>query len=204
MLVFLLLDDGKRVIEYFKTEKMRSNVDKKQYRVVAGFSDKQAAANKLSKVNIFITDFLEYCHTKFIVQGKGTIAQQKFVRRMLLNYNPDNLFENDPKPGEETSYVMNKGYKFALCLRKKGGSEDAKLHKDNILKFVALHELAHLGNITYGHDDSFWDGFRFLLLEAYKAKLYVPVDYKKENTQYCGMEVYENPLCDVKPELCTD
>ena len=46
-----------------------------------------------------------------------------------------------------------------LCLRDK---QTKKLHSDEILMFVALHELSHMGNDTWGHDTKFWKTFKFV------------------------------------------
>jgi hypothetical protein len=53
--------------------------------------------------------------------------------------------------------------------------------------------MGHITTESIGHDKTFWDNFKFLLQEAVKAKLYIPIDYKKENTDYCGMTISDNP-----------
>ncbi|HAF76958.1 MAG TPA: hypothetical protein DCG42_06505 [Maribacter sp.] len=63
--------------------------------------------------------------------------------------------------------------------------------------FVALHELAHIASKSIGHTKEFWDNFKFILQNAVKIKIYNPVDYKKENKNYCGMKITDNPLYDL-------
>ncbi|GAQ90973.1 hypothetical protein KFL_007080110 [Klebsormidium nitens] len=46
--------------------------------------------------------------------------------------------------------------------------------------FVALHELAHIANVSWGHDQSFWDTFRDLLRLAVRAKIYKRRNYRND------------------------
>lgn len=188
--VVLYINDHK--YEYMTTEKM-SRLDQRLYKVVGSFEDNHAAADRLAEMHKFIVDFLRYIKNKFIVAQQGTTRQREFVSRILTNYNPDVIFENDPGPGEETSFVTNKGEQFGICLREKVGSARKKIHDINILKFVMLHELSHLGTLTYGHNIEFWSSFKFVLIQAAESGLYNPVDYSKEEINYCGLDVQFNP-----------
>ena len=38
--------------------------------------------------------------------------------------------------------------------------------------FVAIHELAHIASETIGHNDEFWNNFKFLLDNAVEIKIY--------------------------------
>ena len=129
---------------------------------------------------------------KYIIQKKGQINEIEFVTRMLNNYNPDNILENDPLPGEDTSYVVNKGDEFGICLRNKS-DDPGKIHDIDIIKFVVLHELTHLGNKSYGHEYDFWAFFKFVLVNAKEANLYNPVNYKFMPVNYCGLEITFSP-----------
>ena len=59
--------------------------------------------------------------------------------------------------------------------------------------FVALHELSHIATESIGHNKEFWDNFKFILKEAQEAGLYKMVDYSKDNKEYCGMTITDNP-----------
>ena len=96
-----------------------------------------------------------------------------------------------------TAYSENKGEKIALCLNKKKKTGDKQLIDLNTLTFVALHELAHVGTKSEGHKPEFWNNFKFLLEEASSIGIYEPIDYKKENTSYCGDTLTDNPLFDL-------
>ena len=58
-------------------------------------------------------------------------------------------------------------------------SRDGKLVDINVLTFVCIHELSHIGNETIGHDDAFWEFFKELLIEAINIGVYIKYDYKK-------------------------
>lgn len=196
LIVLLILNmNHDKIYDYFTSYSTMADYDKRAYKVAGGFSDNAAAANKLAKLHEFIINYLRYVKKKIIIHNNGTLTQKRFFMRVLKNYNPDNIFENNPKPGEETSFVANKGEEFGICLRKKGQFKN-QIHEMSILKFVILHELTHLGCISYGHDSEFWTSFKMVLTEAVKSGLYTPIDYSEKTINYCGLEVTSNPYCD--------
>jgi hypothetical protein len=113
------------------------------------------------------------------------------VKRLVSKFNPDKIVETLPT-SEYTAYSENKGKKIAFCLNKKK-ENNKNLIDENTLMFVAIHEMSHVATVSIGHNTEFWDNFKFLLKEADKAKLYKPINYKKENEEYCGMTITDNP-----------
>jgi len=67
----------------------------------------------------------------------------------------------------------------------------------NTLSFVAIHELGHLMTESIGHKSEFWNNFKFLLENAVTIHVYDPVDYKKQEEEYCGMTIDDSPLYDM-------
>jgi hypothetical protein len=51
---------------------------------------------------------------------------------------------------------------------------------------------------TIGHKQDFWQNFKFLLENAKESNIYIPVDYKKQSTEYCGLTINDNPYYDLK------
>lgn len=178
--------------EYFTSSFVESDTDKRKYKVINSFHDKDDAANTMSEINKFIFAYLKYVRNKFVIKKQGTITEINFVKRMLKNYNPDTIFENNPKNGEDTSFVVNKGKKFGICLRGKKTNK-GKIHDMNTIKFVILHELSHLGTISYGHKYEFWSFFKFNIIQAYEAGLYYPVNYMNNPINYCGLDIIYSP-----------
>ncbi len=117
------------------------------------------------------------------------------VNRLVKNFNPTTIKETLPT-SEYTAYSENKGEKLAFCLNKKKGDND-NLIGQNTLTFVAIHELAHIMSATVGHNDEFWNNFKFLLDNAVEMGVYKPIDYKKDPEGYCGMDITDNPYYDL-------
>lgn len=124
-------------------------------------------------------------------------ALARMADYLLDNYNPDVFYENRPNGGAETSYTINKGAAMYICLR--DARDPTKLVDRDLLKFVLLHEMAHIANYSgWGHDEQFWTVFKWLLHEAQSAGVYTPVDYARTPQDYCGLLVYYQPLFDKK------
>ena len=130
---------------------------------------------------------VEHLHEKY--------PDQENVVRLKRNFNPKKIIETLPT-SEYTAYSENKGEKIAFCLNKTNENNN-HLIDGNTLMFVALHELSHLASKTVGHNDEFWGNFKFILVESEKIGIYTPVDYKKNNTVYCGMDIKDNPYYDM-------
>jgi hypothetical protein len=192
IIIFLYFCFKNDVREYFTSSFVVSSIDKRIYKVAGGFKNKNKAADKMAEINSFIVVFLKYMRNKFLIRNEGTRRERGFAERMLQNYNPDTIFENNPLPGEDTSFVVNKGDKFGICLREKVMNR-GNIHDMNTLKFVILHELSHLGCLLYGHGYEFWSFFRFNLIQATEAGIYTPINYKYQPINYCGLPVRFNP-----------
>ena len=163
-----------------------STVDGKKY-CVRERKNVTKASNLLART----TEKLEY-----LVENLGQrYPDRDNVKRMVENFNPTTIKETLPT-SEYTAYSENKGEKLAFCLNKKK-SNNENLIDPNTLSFVAFHELAHIMTESVGHTDEFWQNFKFLLEHAVELKLYTPVDYKKEPENYCGMDITDNPYCDL-------
>ena len=197
IVILILYQYKNKVNEYFTMDYIKSTYDLRYYKVNTTFSDKYEAANMLAKLHEFMIRFIKFIKIKFVIKKQGTPYQIAFFNRVLYNYNIDNIFENTPSPGSETSFVTDKGVEFGICLRQKEIYGD-KIHDIQILQFVMLHELTHLGCISYGHDKEFWDSFAMVLKNAVESGLYEPVDYKKNNVNYCGVTVSNNPYYEKK------
>jgi hypothetical protein len=90
-----------------------------------------------------------------------------------------------------SSYTINKGELMAFCLRHK--TKDRKFHNIQTLMFVLIHELAHVMSVSEGHNAEFMVNFKFILKEAAKSGVYIPVDYSYNPMKYCGVKVTHNP-----------
>ena len=173
-----------------------SYIDGNNYKIHPAHINKVGASNTLAIINNKINEIVlclkdVYLKDVCIKDSK----KQKIIDNISSRYNPNNLIENSPlNIKKETSYVVDKGSIFALCLREKKYKN--KLHDINLLLFVTLHELSHLAIEGLGHDFEFWSTFKFILSFCRNQKLYFSVDYKKYPQMYCGLLVDYNPLFD--------
>ena len=116
------------------------------------------------------------------------------TKRLTEGFDPKKVNETLPT-SELTAYSENKGEKLAFCLyQSKNGS---KLIDINTLSFVSLHELSHIATESVGHNQDFWQNFKWILQNAKEAGIYSPVDYKKYPQEYCGMTINDNPYYDL-------
>jgi WLM domain len=162
-----------------------SEVDGNRYCVRDRIMNKESV-DLLAKVTNNMTRLVDYM--------KVTYPNNSSVKFLVSNYRPNKINETLPT-SELTAYSENKGEKIAFCLNKT--KDGKKLIDLNTLTFVAIHELAHLMTTSIGHKQDFWMNFKFLLENAKKIKIYNPVDYKKNNQPYCGMNISDNPLFDM-------
>ena len=116
---------------------------------------------------------------------------QDDLTRLQQRFNPDNLSESTPDK-KYTSYSVNKGEKIVFCLRSK--DERETLVRENIMMFVALHELSHVMTKSVGHTEEFWNNFRFLLKVAINQGLYQNINYNDTPKDYCGTTITDTPL----------
>jgi hypothetical protein len=131
---------------------------------------------------------------KIVLYMKKNHPNDERVIRLVNGFNPKKINETLPT-SELTAYTENKGEKLAFCLNTtKDGN---KLIDINTLTFVAFHELSHIMTKSIGHNQDFWQNFKFLLQNAKTSGIYTPIDYKKNPKKYCGMTIHDNPYYDL-------
>jgi predicted metal-dependent hydrolase len=101
-----------------------------------------------------------------------------------------NIYETEPG-SNLTSYSVNKGEELSVCLKSK---TDNKLHDINLLMYVVIHEMAHMGCPEIGHGDLFKKVFKFFAEESVKIGIYKYVNYNKYPVEYCGMNLQSTIL----------
>ena len=173
--------------DYFQLKCIVSTVNGKKY-CVRDRRELNKAADLLAKTTDNLNSLVAYL--------KDNHEDKENVSRLVKNYNPKKIMEILPT-SEFTAYSENKGEKIAFCLNKESKDDvNGKLIDLNTLMFVALHELSHLATKSIGHTDEFWSNFKFILQESVKINIYDPEDYKNTETNYCGMEINDNPFYD--------
>jgi hypothetical protein len=166
---------------------VKSTVDGQTYRV-RDMADKQQAADLLAKVRARMK--------KIYIHLQSTFPDKPQVKRLLQRFeaNPDRILESTPD-AEHTSYSVNKGERVHLCLRQRQGGDET-LVNENVMVFVALHEMAHMITDEIGHPPEFWNNFGWLLKEAEKIGAYQYQDFKSHPVRYCGTSITDQPRYD--------
>jgi hypothetical protein len=168
-----------------------STVDGRTYRV-RDMADKQEAADLLARVRIRINKLYLFAREKF--------PNKPQVQQWVNNFKPDaQRFTEATPDAEHTSYSVNKGEKIYLCLRQREGSNE-QLVDENVMTFVALHEMAHVITPTVGHGPDFWNNFGWLLKQAEQAGIYHYQDFKAQPVSYCGLHITDSPAYDPKKD----
>eukprot|EP00798_Chlamydomonas_sp_ICE-L_P026621 gene26621-biopygen3031 len=152
-----------------------SDVDGREY-LMRRLPDRQNAANLMARINSNLNKLVQHLVAKY--------PKNPVMRQLYDNYNPDALSEGGTELGY-TSYSVNKGEKIVLCLRQR----DHELVEENILMYVAIHELGHLATDEVGHTPKFWSNFKWNLGEAMSIGLYTKVDFDNEPQKYCGINI---------------
>lgn len=164
-----------------------STVDNRTYRV-RDMSDKQEAADLLARVRAKISRLYGIVKDKF--------PDKPQVKQWVRNFVPDpSRFLEATPDAEHTSYSVNKGEKIHLCLRQREGNNE-KLVDENVMVFVAIHEMAHAVTSSIGHGPDFWNNFAWLLKQAESNAIYKYQDFKSHPVSYCGIHITDSPSYD--------
>jgi hypothetical protein len=164
-----------------------STVDGKQYKV-RDMPDKQQAANLMAKIRIKLTKLCDELERKY--------PDKPQVKQMVRNFRSDPARFIESTPDEEhTSSTVNKGESIHMCLRQRDGPDES-LVNENVMMFVALHEMAHICTESVGHGPDFWNNFGWLIKEAESLQLYHYTDFSAHPVSYCGVYITDSPRYD--------
>jgi hypothetical protein len=170
---------------------VKSTVDGKIYRV-RDMPDKQQAADLLARVRQKMLRLYSITRDKF--------PNKPQVRQWVKNFTPDpERFSEATPDAEHTSYSVNKGEKVHLCLRQREGSNES-LVDENVMVFVAIHEMAHIVTPSVGHEPEFWNNFAWLLKQAEANGIYTYQNFKAHPVSYCGLTITDSPAYDPKKD----
>ena len=160
-----------------------STVDKRSY-LVRNLPDKQEAADRLARIRDKILRLMKYL--------EQTYKDRPFAKQIVTNFDaaPERFAESTPDAAY-TSYSVNKGEKVYMCLRQRNESE--QLVDENIIMFVALHEMSHIGTKSIGHTKEFWNHFAWLLERAETLGVYKYQDFAAHPVEYCGVHITDSP-----------
>ena len=189
MFMFLVAITGTALATYYTRKALfdmsyvKSTVDDNSY-LVRNLPDKLEAANRLAEVRSRIL--------RLMTHFKQSKTDNQIALDILKNFDADpTRFSESTPDSSYTSFTLNKGEKIHVCLRQKNSSQD--LVDVNILTFVTLHELGHIGTREIGHTPLFWNNFAWILKQAEEIGIYEFQNFAEQPVPYCGISITDQP-----------
>jgi hypothetical protein len=173
---------------YYPSDNMtyeKSIFDNKMY-LVRDLPDKKNSANMISKCKSNIIKLINYLNKN----KKNFPKFENYITDSLDKVRNVVIMETsaDKNNFKTTSYTINKKT-VILCIRDKYMD---KIHDENTLMYVLIHEMAHMLNPEIGHGENFKKIFKFLVEQSSIIGIYRIVDYSNNHINYCGMVIGEN------------
>jgi hypothetical protein len=167
----------------FDMSYVKSTVDDNSY-LVRNLPDKLEAANRLAEVRSRVLRLMKHF--------KQSNTDNQIARDILKNFDADPVRFSESTPDSSyTSYTLNKGEKIHVCLRQKNATQD--LVDVNVLTFVTLHEIGHIGTREIGHTPLFWNNFAWILKQAEELGIYEFQNFAEQPVPYCGISITDQP-----------
>jgi len=189
MFMFLVAITGTALATYytrkalFEMSYVKSTVDDNSY-LVRNLPDKLEAANRLAEVRSRILRLMKHF--------KQSNTDNQIALDILKNFDADPARFSESTPDSSyTSFTLNKGEKIHVCLRQKNSTQD--LVDVNILTFVTLHEVGHIGTREIGHTPLFWNNFAWILKQAEELGIYEFQNFAEQPVPYCGISITDQP-----------
>ena len=157
----------------------------KEYRVKP-LPDRAAAADRLAQ--------LEAAMRKFLRDAEHVAPGDPRLHNIRRRWN-GTLAETPG--GRDIAYSIGKDSVY-VCVRDAKG----ELDDPNTCMFVLVHELAHIGTDSWGHNDEFWHNMKFLLELAERTGTYAYQDFEESKVTYCGRPLGGSPLTCLKQGTC--
>lgn len=151
-------------------------VSEQPYEVLADDNAKERA-EFLYRLEKWSCDFLDAA----LVRWKGD-------RRLRRIHSRWNRRLNEVIDAEDAAFSKGKKAIFVCVWDKRS----KKLESETNAKYILLHELAHVANETYGHDEAFWANFAAILEMAEVVGAYRHTEHEPEQT-YCGHRIGRSP-----------
>lgn len=117
---------------------------------------------------IIVVVIIFFTLTRFVEEFKKEDPMLYKIKNKLRPLSPDTV-DNVTFLEDTKSYTINKK-KVYLCLK----DENGEYYDDNMLMFVAIHEMAHVLCDEIGHTDKFQKIFQELLDKASGMGIYDP------------------------------
>jgi len=187
------LQQVKQVLHFgnFPMTSVKSTIDGQTYNV-RDLPDKQEAADMMARIR------LKMKKLKFHLEA--TYPDKPQVKLLAKNFDAEAHRLGEATPDDEfTSFSVNKGESVHFCLRHREGGNES-LVEENVIIFVAIHEMGHIVTKTIGHGPDFWNNFGWLLQESERIGIYTPQNFAAHPVSYCGMKITDQPKYDASKD----
>lgn len=174
-------------LEKHEVKYIKSDLDNKEY-LVRDLKDKSDAANLLASLKINMMKLVDHLYQHKDSKDSKYSKNKKYIEQLKSRIE-NAVINESSEDSAYTSYSVNKGEQIVFCLRSK---HDNKLHELNLLMYVAIHEMAHVGCPSYGHNDEFKHIFAFFTTIAIELGLYAKIDFHDDPIEYCGLVISES------------
>ena len=154
-----------------------SVIDNRPYKV-QNAPNRIYASTVLSKIRINLEALIKELNKKYPDDYRVININQRI--------NLDSIMET-PSHMDYTSYSLNKGEEISFCIRDKKNYNN--FYPFNVMMFVAIHELSHIASNGIGHDQEFYENFKWLLEEANQLGIYKKENFNDKPQMYCGINI---------------
>lgn len=187
------------IVLYYIYRLSRYNYNYKEGYLVRNEDDKKDAVDKLAQVNnnlrkivFYVSNKIKSAESKSIKTSDDlyVLEYKEYIDRIRDALDYVIIKETSPD-SEHTSYSINKGEELVFCIRSK---KTNKIHDMNLIMYVAIHELAHIGCPEVGHTALFNKINIFLLKQGMEIGIYRYENYDSSPVEYCGMNLNSNVL----------
>jgi hypothetical protein len=184
--IFYYLKFGKNAKDISYT---KSSINEKFY-LVRNLPDKKRAADTIANIVKDLKKLAVAMYKELKNSERNAKKMSLYIKRIYNRFDGISFRESSAY-SPYTSYTVNKGDEMVLCIRSK---KTGKIHNYNILMYVAIHELAHVGCTEIGHTPLFFKINKYMIKKAIKMGIYKYVDYRIYPQIYCGMKVNNNVI----------
>ena len=179
------------------TELISSRLNGVKYRVRKGSRDMQhLKADILANLEYKLDTLVNTLRKK-----EFAFMDKKAVNRLVDRWEGIKIRETGSMESD-AAYVLGKGFDFRICLQE--GPFTGKPEHNNLITYVAIHELAHVMSVSYGHGDEFQKNFGDLLKVAnitqYRnpytdsdEKIYTRINFSQNPDNFCGVDITSSP-----------
>ena len=179
MILFIFRKVVKNGVKYIK-----SDIDGKMY-LVRDVDDRQKAANMLARIKKNITKLITHLNA-----NKSKYKDYEEYIDQLTHKIKGVVINESSADSIYTSYSVNKGEQIVFCLRSKKYIN--KMHRLNLVMYVAIHELAHVACPEYGHTELFKHIFAFLTQVSIDIGIYKKISFNSDPMEYCGLLITDS------------